>query len=104
MSPPVDPDEFFAELEEIGEDEVRKRFATGRIYDHGKSPLVEEWLRRKDQEREDSLNREQIEIAREAATSARDAARAARSAVNTAKIVAIIAAIAIILSIINLSL
>ena len=100
MSPPIDRDEFFLELEKTGEDEVHARFVTGCVYGHDKSPLVGLWLRLKDQERADSFKREQMEIAREAATAAREAANAARSAANTAKIVAIIAAISIIISVI----
>ena len=85
MSPLLDIDEFYAELEKEGEDQVRKNLATERIYGSTKRPLVEEWLRRKDQEREDSLNREQIKIAREAASAASEAARAAESSAKSAR-------------------
>ena len=85
MSPPIDIDEFYAGLEKEGEDQVRKNLATERIYGSDKRPRVEEWLRRKDQDREDSRNREEIEIARDAAASARDAADAARDAADTAR-------------------
>lgn len=101
-------DQFWAELDELGEDEVRGRFASERVYDSGKRPLVQEWLRRKDQERKDALNREQIEIARDAAASARDAADSARAAANEAqaankiaKIAIAIAAIAAIIAIVS---
>ena len=83
--PPIDPDQFFAELEELGEDEARKRLASERIYGGDKRPLVVEWLRQKDQKREDSSSREQIAIAREAAAAARDSADAARDAADEAK-------------------
>ena len=94
MSPPLDPGAFFAELEKIGEGKVRTRLATGRIYGDKKRPLVEEWLRRKDQEREDSLKPEEIDTAR--------VARAAKIAANTTKIALAIVAIFIIILIINL--
>ncbi len=100
MSPPLDPGQFFAELEKIGEDEVRLRLAHGHVYGSDKVPFVEEWLRRKDQDHKEASNREQIEIAREATAAARAAARAALSAANTAKIMAIIAAISITISVI----
>ncbi len=116
MSPPLDPDEFFAKLEETGEDVVRAHLAQ-RIYGGSREPLVEEWLRRKEQERNDSSEREQIAIAREAAAAARDSADAARDSAaeakevnrfakqaNTiAKIAIAVAAIAAIMSIINIT-
>ena len=100
MSPPLTPDEFFAELEKTGEHQVRAQFVTASVYGSSERDLAEEWLRRKDQERKDSFNREQLEIARDAADAARDAARAAKTAANTAKIALVIAAISIIISII----
>ncbi len=116
MSPPLVPDEVYAELDEIGEDEVRTRLAR-RIYGGSREPLVEEWLRRKEQERNDSSEREQIAIAREAAAAARDSADAARDSAaeakeanrfakqaNTiAKIAIAVAAIAAIMSIIGIT-
>lgn len=113
----IDPDEFWAELEKLGEDEVRKRLATERIYGADKRPLVIEWLWRKDQSRADSFNREQLSIARDAAVSARAAADAARDAADeakeanllakqantTARIAMVMAAIATIISIISVS-
>ena len=65
MSPPINIDQFYAELEERGEDDVRKTLASTVIYGGDKQGLVEEWLRRKVQDREDSRNREEIEISRD---------------------------------------
>ncbi len=100
--PPVDPTKFFAELEALGEDEARNRLASRAVYGGDKSALVEEWLRRKDQERSDTTKREEISIAREAAAAARDAATEARTANKTARIAIAIAAAAVIVSIIAL--
>ncbi len=103
MTNVVTDEQLWAELEEIGEDKVRTRLATN-VYGHAgnKRVLVEEWLRRKDQARKDSSNREQIAIARAAAAAAWDATGAARSAAKTAKIALTIAVISIIVSIISL--
>lgn len=100
--PPVDPNKFFAELEKLGEDEARKRLASKAVYGGDKAALVEEWLRRKDQERSDAVKREEISVARAAADAARDAAHEARTANKTARIAIAIAAIAVIVSIITL--
>ncbi len=81
----IDPDALWPELEQIGEDEVRKTLATDRIHASDKRPLVVEWIRRKEQERYDSSSREQIAIAREAAASARNAADAARAPADEAR-------------------
>ncbi len=103
-----DPDEFFAELEEIGEDEVRTRLATQRIYGSDKRPLVEEWLRQRESSRKEAFNREQAEIARDAAAATWEAARAAKSAADAArlalrrKIALVIVAILIIVSAIRI--
>ncbi len=108
MSPPLDPDEFFAELEETGEDEVRTRLATQRIYGSDKRPLVEEWLRQRESSRKEAFNREQAEIARDAAAATWEAARAAKSAADAArlalrrKIALVIVAILIIVSAIRI--
>ena len=102
-----DPEQW-ATFDQIGVDEVRKRLALGR-YDSRTRPIVEEWLRRKDQERETTVKREAISIARTAASAALDSADAARDAAdkarraNTIARVAIaIAAIAAIISIIGI--
>ena len=83
--PQLDPVEFYAELEKIGEDEVQTRLALAHVYGPDKVPLVVVWLRRKDQDRNEASNREQIEIAREAASAASKAARAAESSADSAR-------------------
>ncbi len=92
--------DLWPELEKIGEDTVRTRFATDAYGTVGnKRALVEEWLRRKDQERKDASTAEQASIARDAAEIS---AREAGTANHTAKIAIAIAAIAIIVSIASL--
>ncbi|HEX9771011.1 MAG TPA: hypothetical protein VGA50_17695 [Kiloniellales bacterium] len=88
--PPIDPDAFFAELEKLGEDEVRKRLASRAIYGGDTAPLVTEWIRRKDQECNALSNREQIRIA-----------RSAKNAAWIAAIAAIIAAISAIIVLVS---
>lgn len=90
----IDVDEFFAELDALREDEVRKRLASKSIWGGARKTLAEEWLRREDQRRADAAearmlasNREQIRIAR----SAKNAAWAAATAAIIAAICAIIA-------------
>ena len=95
-------EEFYAELEALGEDTVRDRLATKVYGDAGhKRELVEEWLRRQRQEHDDAVTREQTEIARDAAASARAAAAAARDAANEARTANRIAKIAIVIAIIS---
>ena len=78
-----DPEQW-ATFEQMGESEVRKRLAENR-YGERTRPLVEEWLRRKEQERDDSLKREEMAIAHEAATAARYSADAARDSADHAR-------------------
>jgi hypothetical protein len=90
-------DKVFAKLELEGEDSVRKKLASERVYGAFKRELVVEWLRRKDQDREESSNREHMEIARSAAAAARDTALEARKAnrIATAAIIIAIASMAV---------
>jgi hypothetical protein len=99
--PLIDPETFFAELEAAGEIAIRNRLATNAIYGGDKKPLVEEWLRRKDQERADAFNAEQLAVARADAAAARDAADAARDAAREAKTANRIAKAAIVIAIIS---
>ena len=70
--------ELWSELEEMGEDTVRARFAGGAYGRFGnRRTLVEEWLRRQEVSRSDFSNREQISIARSAKNAAWIAAIAA---------------------------
>lgn len=86
-------EEFWAELEEAGEEEVRARVNTGR-YTSGnkKRELAQQWLDKKVHERAELSERrkeasqsEQIEIARSAKDAAWSAAEAARSAAAEAR-------------------
>jgi hypothetical protein len=48
-------DEFFADLESLGEEKARRKLALGDYGDTGqRRGLVEEWLRRQDQSRLDT--------------------------------------------------
>ncbi len=85
-------EELWANLEKLGEEQVRERLATKVSGDAGKKrALVVEWLREKDQSRKNTSNLEQIRIAR-------SAKNAAWSAAIAAIIAAICAFIAILLS------
>ncbi len=97
-----DQAKFWAKLEEWGEEEVRIFLATGRMGGGHKHQLAEEWLRQKDQERADAVEREQIEIARDAASSARAAADSARDSVREARRANKIATAAIIMAIVSI--
>lgn len=90
-------EQFFAELEKTGEDVVRTRVATRTVYGAGnkKHQLAEEWLRRKDQERRDAIDAENLSIAKAARDAALDAAKAARHANRIATIALIVATLAI---------
>ena len=46
-----DADDLFAKCEKDGEEIVRKRFAEKIYCTHDEVPIVEEWLRRKDEAR-----------------------------------------------------
>jgi hypothetical protein len=90
-------DQLWASLNDLGEDKVRERLAThvyGKVGD--KRALVEEWLRRKDQERVEAAQ------ARKSASSL-EANRIARSAKNAAWIAAIVAIIAAICAVIAIT-
>jgi len=80
-------EKFWAELDDLGEEEVRDRIVTGR-YGAGnkKLQLAREWLRRRETERIEASNREQIRIAR----SAKNAAWAAAMAAIIAAVCAVI--------------
>ena len=80
-------EQFWAELEKLGEPVVRERIAAG-IYDDARRGLAEEWLRLREESRKDASSAEQM--------------RTARSAKNAAWIAAIAAIIAAICAIIAL--
>lgn len=101
-------DDLVIELDELGEDEVRKRFVRGAYGKTGpKYTTVEDWLRKQDQDRKDASSSESLEIARSAkdaawaaATAARDAAAVAREAADAASDANTIAKIALAIAII----
>ncbi|MEX0954612.1 MAG: hypothetical protein WDZ83_05300 [Rhizobiaceae bacterium] len=78
---------FWAELDKLGEDEVRTRVVTKRFGQaQQKMALAQAWLQERDRSRMDASNSEQIRIAR----SAKNAAWAAVIAATIAAICAII--------------
>lgn len=84
-------EQFWAELDELGEEQVRVNLDVTKIYgDVGsKRALALEWLRRRDQSRSETSNREQMRIAR----SAKNAAWIAAIAAIVAAIIAAVAAV-----------
>ena len=60
-------EEFWIELDAIGEELVRERVVTKKYGKAGdKLALAEEWLRIKEQERKDAIVQEHLDIARSA--------------------------------------
>jgi hypothetical protein len=85
-------EDFWAELDRIGPDEVRARLAIKDYSDlTEKGPLAREWLRRMDQTAADEPERSNLEQIR--------IARSAKNAAWAAAIMAAIAAIAAIISV-----
>jgi hypothetical protein len=93
------PDSFFAELEQLGEDEVRARVASG-IYSSisPKKGLAEDWLLRKRQSREAEAERRRDASNSEQMCIARSAKNAAWTAATAAIIAAICAVVAIVIA------
>lgn len=58
-----DAEKLFAALEELGEREVRIRYARG-VYGDGKRALVEAWLHLKESDRAAAIAEDQFEVAR----------------------------------------
>jgi hypothetical protein len=66
-------DDLFKKCEKDGEELVRKRFAEDVYCTHDEKPIIQEWLRRKDEERalassskRDAREQETLSIAKEA--------------------------------------
>lgn len=95
-------EDLFAKCERDGEETVRKRFAEKRYCTHDEIPIVEEWLRRKDEERTNASISEELRLTREANSFAREANLLAKKANTIALIALIVAIIAIIVSVITL--
>lgn len=78
--------DFWAELEALGEEQVRERLATKRYGNVGdRKALAEEWLRVQEESRKDASQSAQIEIARSAKDAAWSAAEAASEAASEAR-------------------
>jgi hypothetical protein len=84
MTAGKDERDFMAELDGIGEDQVRQNIAMG-VYGTGKRRLTELWLERKNRERADSQRAEDIEVARRASEAAERAASAAERDASAAE-------------------
>src|SRR3990172_2933812 len=92
---------FWAELEELGEEEVRTRVSTG-TYSSGnkKRELAQQWLSDSERARNEASQSEQIDIARSAKDAAWEAAKEARDAKKHARIANKIATAALAMAII----
>jgi len=95
-----DVEAFYAVLDAAGEHAVREKYAQ-RAYGTDKRPLVEEWLRRKQADRDLGREETHIDLAREAndiakgsAKTARDAYRMSVFSVIVALVAALVAALA----------
>jgi len=82
----IDASEFWQKLEQDGEEVVRRRIAEG-VYAKKKRDLVEEWLRKRDLDRDQKRHNEVAVIAR----SAKRAAWVAASGAILSAIAAILA-------------
>ncbi len=105
-------DEFWSDLEKLGEKSVRQKLALGEFGEPGQTgrrPAAEEWLASLDEARSESRHAEMTREASRSATAAEAAALAAseqaltaQKALTTARVAAVIAAAALIVSVIAL--
>jgi hypothetical protein len=96
-------EQFWANLEQFGEQEVRLRLGMGEYgINSPHRALVDEWLRNKNQRRSEASQAEALSIARSAKDAAWEAARAARQANTIAMIAIVVAAIAAVISLTDL--
>src|SRR5688572_4150332 len=91
-------DQLRAELEQLGVDEVRKRFVRG-AYGPKRHPIVEDWLAQQDEKEQAGAQERQEARANEALALARRADKHADEANRTARIAAAFAFVTIIVSI-----
>ena len=79
-------EQFYMELEELGEGKVRERLAA-KIYSsvNHKKELAEEWLRRIEKACQDELEKDKLAVARAAASEASRASSAAERAASAAE-------------------
>ena len=90
----ADPDELWPKLEKRGEPEVRKQLAA-RVYGPKNIPIVEEWLRRQEEQRTQ-------EEKSAAVGDKRSELRVAASVKNAAWVAAVAAVISVLMSVIAL--
>ena len=93
-------EEFFADLDDLGEAVVRERLIAG-IYGSGnqKKELAQEWLRRREIAREAAAESEKVAIAARAADAASRAASAAEEQARLARTANTRATIALVIAI-----
>ncbi|MEK6909907.1 MAG: hypothetical protein AABW61_02400 [Candidatus Aenigmatarchaeota archaeon] len=97
-------DDIFAKCERDGEETVRKRLAQKNYCTHDEIPIVEEWLRHKDEERAIATASKRDKREEETLSIAKEANRIARRANINAIIAMILSAIiALAMIIIQLS-
>jgi hypothetical protein len=97
---------FIRELEQLGEEEVRRRVARGDYALGDKGALAQHWLAQFDRERtgrvvtfEEARRIEEVKIARDALEVSRIAPDATRGAKNPACIAAVAAVLSVVVSI-----
>jgi hypothetical protein len=97
-------DELRAELEERGEDDVRRRLAAG-VYGPRETPIVEAWLRQKEAQRAEegeryqrTIDSEALRLAKEANQISADANRLAARANLIAWLAVVVAVVAAIVA------
>ncbi len=92
-------EELWAELDALGEDEVRTRLVTKIYGDTGhKKALVQEWLRKKQQEKLDDQDKINVQISTESLRVSKSAKNASWAAVFIALVAVIVSGIALYFS------
>jgi LPS sulfotransferase NodH len=86
-------EEFYATLEAAGEPAVREKYAQ-RAYGTDKRPLVEEWFRRKQAQRDSGREEVHIDLAKDANDIAKGSAKTARDAYRMSVFSVIVALVA----------
>ncbi|MDP2981676.1 MAG: hypothetical protein Q8N67_06430 [Candidatus Omnitrophota bacterium] len=97
--------EFEKKLEATGEEQVRKNLTQGIYGDlgmvgnrQGKVPLVQNWLAKKDSQRQEAKVKEELNISKEANRIANESNEIARSAKNASWLAIAISIVSIIIS------
>jgi hypothetical protein len=89
---PTDPNELWPKLEELGEEEVRRKLTLGDYGDR-KRPTVEAWLQSKEANRRAQENQRDYALRVEEVAAAKGAKNAAWAAAGAAWLAAILSAI-----------